>query len=47
MADSKERPGSFLKLVVVMLVLVAVAVVLLVWLGGDDGVLPFQYEGFD
>jgi len=44
-----ERPSgmSFWKLVLVMLALIALALVLLVWVGGDDGALPFQYEGFD
>ena len=46
--DPKRQPGgtSFLKLVFVIFIILLVVIVLLVGLSGDDGLLPFRYDGF-
>lgn len=38
--------ASFLKLVLALFAIVLVGLVLLRLLGGDDGTLPFDYDGF-
>ena len=38
--------SRFLKTVLILVAVIVLVVALLAILGGDDGVLPFQYEGF-